>query len=61
MFFLNNDNTNWVMDYCFAEIKGKLYFLTVIADESSIGIVGAAAYIGMLNSLIFNLSYAKLL
>jgi hypothetical protein len=41
------------MGYCFAENKGKIYWLLVVTDESSSGIA-TAAYIGMLNSLTFN-------
>ncbi|MBL7060978.1 MAG: hypothetical protein ISS13_03995, partial [Actinobacteria bacterium] len=51
--YTDNDNNNWVMGYCFAENKGKLYLLIVITDESNSDIA-TAAYIGMLNSLTFN-------
>jgi len=51
--YTDNDNTNWVMGYCFAENNDKLYLLVVIADENS-GIIAIDAYVGILNSLIFN-------
>ncbi|MCJ7727299.1 MAG: hypothetical protein MUO96_01470, partial [Actinobacteria bacterium] len=51
--YTDNDNNNWIMGYCFAENKGKIYFLFVVTAESNIDIA-TAAYIGMLNSLTFN-------
>lgn len=51
--YTDNDNNNWVMGYCFAENKGKIYFLFVVTAESNIDIA-TAVYIGMLNSLTFN-------
>ncbi|MFZ3386900.1 MAG: hypothetical protein WA120_06975 [Candidatus Hydromicrobium sp.] len=51
--YTDNDNYNWVMGYCFAENKGKIYYLFVVTEESNIDIA-TAVYIGMLNSLTFN-------
>lgn len=51
--YTDNDNNNWVIGYCFAENKDKLYLLILITDERS-SIIGLDAYVGILNSLIFN-------
>lgn len=51
--YTDNDNNSWVIGYCFAENKGKIYWLFVVAEKSNIDIA-TAAYIGMLNSLTFN-------
>jgi len=51
--YTDNDNNNWVMGYCFAENKGKIYYLFVVTEKSNIDIA-TAVYIGMLNSLTFN-------
>jgi hypothetical protein len=51
--YTDNDNNKWVMGYCFAENKGKIYFLFVVTEESSSDIA-TAVYIGILNSLTFN-------
>ncbi|MBE3114244.1 MAG: hypothetical protein IMZ59_01845 [Actinobacteria bacterium] len=51
--YSDNDNNNWVMGYSFAENKGKIYWLFVIAEESNIDIA-TAVYMGMLKSLTFN-------
>jgi len=51
--YTDNDNIGWVMGHCFAENKGKIYWLFVVTDESNSDIA-TAAYIGMLNSLTFN-------
>jgi len=51
--YTDNDNNNWVMGYCFAENKGKIYWLLVVTAESNIDIA-TAAYTGMLDSLTFN-------
>lgn len=51
--YIDNDNTNWTIGYCFAENNGKLYLLIVITDENN-SIIAHDAYVGILNSLIFN-------
>ena len=51
--YTDNDNNNFVMGYCFAENKGKIYYLFVVTEKNNIDIA-TAVYIGMLNSLTFN-------
>ncbi|MDD5622660.1 MAG: hypothetical protein PHQ09_05850 [Actinomycetota bacterium] len=51
--YMDNDNTSWTMAYCFAENDDKLYLLIVITDENN-SIIAKDAYVGILNSLVFN-------
>jgi len=51
--YTDNDDNNWLMGYCFAENKDKIYWLFFVTDESNSDIA-TAVYIGMLNSLTFN-------
>jgi len=51
--YTDNDNNNWVIAYCFAENKDKLYLLILITDENS-SVIGLDAYVGILSSLVFD-------
>jgi len=51
--YTDNDNAIWTIGYCFAENKDKLYLLIAIADENN-STIAHDAYVGILNSLIFN-------
>ena len=52
--YTDNDNNKWVISYCFTENSDKLYLLIAITDENNISIIAHDAYVGILNSLIFN-------